>query len=1095
MGDLATRPMASYQLENHGDIQEEPAARSGGIPAELKRTGRGPGTTGDQHRVWWVWGLVVGPTGGTQRGRRIGRGQRRRSRLMQTFPVQSQRIQEDLRGLVAGDVGAGDIFVHLFASDGSIYEFRPLCVVRPRSRKDVSACVRYAAEMHLPVHARGAGSSTAGGSLGSGIVVDFSTYLRRVLETGPDWVRCQPGVVYEKLNLHLLQKTGRHFGPNPGIGAITTLGGMIARDGAGNRWLRYGRPSDHLREVELVLADGQIIRCTQEPVPSLAGLEVAQAEGVKGRLVAQLAELLHQHAHLIRQHHLPDWPFRRGYNLAGVLREEPDGQWVLDVPRLIAGSEGTLALITEVVLATQATARARAAAILGFASLEGAARAVPKVLLLRPSLCDLMDRRHLCLAREHEVRLDVLLPRQIEAALLVELDDEEPGALEERLGRLLSQASVPDPMWVHVAYEPDERELLLSLARMARPGLYRIRSPERPAPVLEDVGVPPDVLAPFLVRVQNIFQQHQITAAMYCHAGQGLVHFEPFLDLQNPAHRVTLRRLADEVYGQVDAFGGTLGLERGWGWSRAPYLAHLEKALYPLMEKIKYLWDPEGIFNPGKLLSEDREQFIRNLRSPIRGPGLSNSVAEAFAPAPSAEPVLAETSNPPPLRDLTELQLDWHPQPVAEIAEQCFGCGRCRTQSLPERMCPFFRIFPAEEASPRAKANLLRGIVSGRLSLTSLTQDDLKQIMDLCFHCHSCRLECPAGVDIPRLVSEAKGAYVAAKGIPLSDWVLVYLDKWAAWGSLLAPLLNPLLATRWFRWLMEKTLGIAQGRKLPRLAAQPFLRRAERKRWTRPVRTDGPKVALFVDLYANYFDPQLAEALVGILHRHGISVYVPPEQRIAGTPALLVGQMERFRRLAAHNTALLADAVRQGYHIITPEPAAALCLIHEYRGVLDDEDARLVADHTSEATTYLWRLHTGGRLELKFRPIQANLGYHLPCRLRALEVGSPGENLLRLIPGLVVHRLEEGCSGMGCAFGLKREHYRISLRMGWGLISRLRAPEIQAGATECSACKIQMEQGTTKPTLHPIKLLAYAYGLLPEVEALLRHPGKELLVT
>jgi len=1014
---------------------------------------------------------------------------------MQTFQVPSQRILEDLRGVVAGDVEVGDIFVHLFASDGSIYEFRPLCVVRPRSREDVSACVRYAAEMHLPVHARGAGSGTAGGALGSGMVVDFSTYLRRVLETGPNWVRCQPGIVYEKLNLHLLQKTGRHFGPNPGIGAITTLGGMIARDGAGNRWLRYGRPSDHLREVELVLADGQIIRCTQEPVPAPVRPEAAQTEGVKGRLVSQLAELLRQHADLIRQHHLADWLFRRGYNLAGVLRQEAAGQWVLDVPRLIAGSEGTLALITEVVLATQATPRAKAVGILGFTSLEAAARAVPEVLAHRPALCDLMDRRHLCLAREHEVRLDVLLPRQIEAALLVELDDEEPGALEERLGRLLNQVGRQEPLWVHTAYEPDERELLLSLARMARPGLYRIRSPERPVPVLEDVGVPPAALAPFLVRARNIFQQHQITAAMYCHAGQGLVHFEPFLDLQNPAHRVTVRRLADELYEQVYALGGTLGLERGWGWSRAPYLAQQEKALYPLMQQIKYLWDPEGILNPGKLLSDDREQCIRNLRVPIRAPGLPNRSAHASATASSAEPGEAAPSQPTPLRDLTELQLDWHPQQVAEIAEQCFGCGRCRTQSLPERMCPFFRIVPAEEASPRAKANLLRGIVSGRLELASLTQDQLKQIMDLCFHCHSCRLECPAGVDIPRLVSEAKGAYVAAKGIPLSDWVLVHLDKWAAWGSLLAPLINPLLATRWFRWVMEKALGIAQGRKLPRLAAQPFLRRAERKRWTRPVRADGPKVALFVDLYANYFDPQLAEALVGILHRHGIPVYVPPEQKIAGTPALMVGQMERFRRLAEHNTALLADAVRQGYHILTPEPAAALCLIHEYRWLLDDEDARLVADNTSEATTYLWRLHTGGRLDLQFRPIQATLGYHLPCRLRALEVGTPGENLLRLIPGLVVYRLEEGCSGMGGAFGLKREHYRTSLRMGWGLISRLRDPEIQAGATECSACKIQMEQGTTKPTLHPIKLLAYAYGLLPEVDTLLRQPGKELVVT
>ncbi len=1013
---------------------------------------------------------------------------------MQTFAVQSQRIQEDLRGVVAGDVEVGDIFVHLFASDGSIYEIRPLCVVRPRSREDVSACLRYAAETKLPVHARGAGSGTAGGALGSGIVVDFSKYLRRVLETGPDWVRCQPGIVYEKLNLHLLQKTGRHFGPNPGIGSITTLGGMIARDGAGNRWLRYGRPSDHLREVELVLADGQIIRCSQELLPSSAPSDAPAPLAVKHRLLFHLAKLLEQHAELISQQHLADWPFRRGYNLAGVLRRQLHGELVVDVPRLIAGSEGTLALVTEVVLATQPVPRARAVAVFGFASLEGAARAVEQLLSFRPSLCDLMDRRHLRLAREHEVRLEVLLPRDLEAAVLLELDDEEPLSLQERMARLVSQMSHKHDVWIHVAYEPDDRDLLLSLARMARPGLYRIRSPERPVPVLEDLAVPPSVLAPFFLRVQNIFQQYRITAAMYCHAGQGLVHFEPFLDLHNPAHRAALRRLADEVYEQVYAFGGSLGLERGWGWSRAPYLPQLEKALYPLMQQIKQLWDPEGILNPGKLLSGDREQLIRNLRRPVGNLNSRNHSSVVSVPS-STEPGLVETANATGLRDLTELQLDWHPQQVAEIAEQCFGCGRCRTQSLPERMCPFFRIFPAEEASPRAKANVLRGVLSGRLPLASLTQDELKKVMDLCFHCHSCRLECPAGVDIARLVCEAKGAYVAARGLTLSDWMMVHLDKLAAFGSLLAPMVNPLLGSRWFRWLMEKLLGIAQGRKLPPVAAQPFLRLASRHRWTRPVRAEGPKVVLFVDLYANYFDPQLAKALVGILHRHGIQVYVPAEQKPAGIPALALGQRERFRRLAEHNTALLAEAVRQGYHIITPEPAAALCLIHEYPWVVEDEEARLVAANTSEATTYLWRLHTSGQLDLRLQPIRATLAYHLPCRLRALEVGAPGENLLRLIPGLVVHRLEEGCSGMGGTFGLKREHYRTSLRMGWGLISRLRDPEIQAGVTECSACKIQMEQGTTKPTLHPIKLLAYAYGLLPEGETLLRSPGKELLVT
>ena len=190
-----------------------------------------------------------------------------------------------------------------------------------------------------------------------------------------------------------------------------------------------------------------------------------------------------------------------------------------------------------------------------------------------------------------------------------------------------------------------------------------------------------------------------------------------------------------------------------------------------------------------------------------------------------------------------------------------------------------------------------------------------------------------------------------------------------------------------------------------------------------------------------------------------------------------------------------AEAVRQGYHVVTTEPSAALCLTHEYPNLLDDDDARLVAQNTSEACSYLWRMHQAGQLELDFKPVNFTLGYHQPCHLRALNIGSPGENLLRLIPGLTVQHIEQGCSGMAGTFGLKRKNYRSSLRAGWGLISAMRDADIQFGTTECSACKMQMEQGTAKSTIHPLKILAHSYGLLPNAERLFNTRGEDLVVT
>ncbi len=402
---------------------------------------------------------------------------------------------------------------------------------------------------------------------------------------------------------------------------------------------------------------------------------------------------------------------------------------------------------------------------------------------------------------------------------------------------------------------------------------------------------------------------------------------------------------------------------------------------------------------------------------------------------------------------------------------------------------------PAEESSPRAKANLMRGILAGELPLSTLTSDEFKSVADLCVHCHMCRLECPASVDIPKLMTEAKGTYVLTNGLSTSDWFMSRVDRLSWLGSLAPPLANWAITNGPARWLLEKLVGVAQRRKLPRFASRSFLRIASRRRLDAPTRRDIAKVLYFVDTYANYHDPQLGEALVAVLEHNAVAAYVHPGQQSSGMPMIALGALGPARKLAEQNVAILAEAIRQGYHVVTTEPSAALALTREYPALVDDDEARLVAANTSEACTYLWRLHQQGKLQLDLRPVNAVLGYHQPCHVKALEVGAPGENLLRLVPGLVVNRTENTCSGMAGTFGLKRENYRASLRAGCPLINSLRSPRLQAGTTECSACKIQMEQGAGKPTIHPVKLLALAYGLMPEIGELLSAQVEELVVT
>ncbi len=993
--------------------------------------------------------------------------------MISRLDPQRERIQADLRGLLAGEVRCDDIALQLYCTDGSLYEVRPLAVVRPRNAADVAACVQYAAETGLPLSARGAGSGQAGESLCAGLVLDFSAHMRRIMHIGEETVRVQPGVVVERLNAHL-RRSGRGFGPDAGSSLVNTVGGAVAVDGAGRHYLGYGAVRDHLIGLEVVLADGTAISAGREP---LCDGRSRDPDPRKRQLVDHLADLLRKNQELI-DHHSPRVAVdRSGYRLDGVLTKDS-----FDLARMLAGSEGTLALWTEVELATQPLPGAVGAVLLMFDSLDRAARAVPEVLGHRPSSCDLFDRRHLSLARESEVRFDTLIPKHVEAVLLVEAAGAQPREVRRRLLELVDEVVHRKRLALDArqAFEVGELELFRQLAVKIPPALYRMKG-ARPLPSVEDAAVRPENLAELIARTQNVLKRHQLTAAMSAYAGQGQLHVYPFLDLADPRDAERLGSLTDDLCEVVLGLGGTISGERGVGLARTPLVGRQHGPLYEVFREIKRIFDPQGILNPGKVVGTDPRLHLRNLRPTVAAP--RREAGEETGGERGA------------LRDLVELQLDWEPSQVVEAARQCHGCGECRTQGSGLRMCPIFRILPAEEASPRAKANLIRGVLTGRLELSNLTSEAFKGVADLCVNCHMCVVECRAEVDIPKLMAEGKGAYVAANGLRFSDWLMTRVDLVSATASFAAPLANWALGNRQVRWLMEKLLGVAQGRKLPRSTSRPFLRRAARRRLTQPRRKSDRKVAFFVDTYANYHDPLLAECLVAILKHNGVAVYVPPRQTQSGASAVSLGALDHAQYLARRNVAVLADAVRQGYHVVTAEPAAASCITREYPNLVDDDDTRLVADHTSEACTYLWRMHTAGELQLDFKPIAATVGYHVPCRLRALGVGAPSENLLRLIPGLKVLRIEAGCSGMAGTFGLKQENYRASLRAGWQLISRLRDPAIQAGTTECSTCKMQMEQGTSKPTIHPLKLFALAYRLPPADEAILSRVSGDLIVT
>ncbi|WDQ19316.1 FAD-binding and (Fe-S)-binding domain-containing protein [Rhodopirellula sp. P2] len=1063
--------------------------------------------------------------------------------------IDSQRLHDDLRGLVSGDVLCDPVSTQLYASDASIYQIRPLAVVRPRSAADVSTTVQYACENDLPIHARGSGSGVSGESVGPGIVVDMSAHMKRISPSDDGMqVTVQSGATLASVN-RFLKGHRRWFGPDPATRSVTTMGGVIATNASGSHYLRSGSARNTVLSLRMIAADGRLVELSQhDPLPidddeakpengnldppqdlNVSLLDQAGEAGFVNRVSRGLVEIRNRfHSQL--EANVIQSPASGGYRLDDLY----DANHRVDLAKFFSGSQGTLGVMIDATLRTEAIPAHRGVVLFFFHRLDSATRAAVAALQHGPIACDVMDRRLLQIAREGEKRFTDVVPREAEAAMLVEIQGESLGDLYDRLAILRqSISSGHDAAFESVDTIRDEiRDLYWMLFRRVIPRQYRVRGTQMPQPFVEDIHSPPEQLPEMVVAVQNVLKRHQTTATIFAHAGHGQLHVRPMLDLQKDEDRRKIRPLSEEIASVVWDRGGQIGVEHAAGLSRSYLMPKQAGELWQAMGQVKRLFDPYHRFNPGKLFGAVLQKPDENLRPldqtiEIVASGRSvipssltmtseNPASENDASAPSTE--VADPDQPTPENEFAEDETSTEPEPakwvsslmphqpapqlevlqhwpggapITTTTRACNGCARCRADASDERQCPMFRITSIEEASPRAKANLLRGVLSGQLPVSELTGERAKAVADLCFNCHSCRVECPASVNIPKVVGEIKAQYVATNGLTLSDWLIGRIDMLAALGSRVAWLSNWMLRRRSLRWLAERTLGLSASREIPLLASESFVRYAVRRRWHRASPAGGLKVVYFVDHFANYHDPEIGRALAEILQHNRIGFYVPTGQSLSGMGRITAGDLKGARRVAKRNVRLLADAVRQGYTVLATEPAAALCLKHEYPNLLDTEDAHLVAEHSFEACHYLWSLHQENRLTLEFEPIQHRMLYHQPCHSRVLHSDTAAANLMQLIPQLEVDIVAKGCSGMAGTWGLQRKNYRNSLRIGWPMVSAVRKATSSAPTTECSACKLQMEHGGDYEAIHPLKLLAHSYGRLPALNLRGKAPLNE----
>lgn len=978
------------------------------------------------------------------------------------------QIRDDLRGDFRGRLHLDAVTRRVYAADASPFHVVPAAVAVPVDDADLRTLARYAHEHAVPLVARGAGTGLAGEALGPGVVVDLGTHFRTIGDITADAVTCEAGVTHAALNAALAPH-GRRFAPDPASAATCTVGGMVATNASGGNAFRYGYTREYVRSLRVVWDDGtgDDVRNAERGVRNPPPLRTQEVH-------AQTTALLAQNRELIRVTR-PATRFNRcGYVLADVLTA--DG---LDLAKLLTGSEGTLGFVTAVTLKTVAVPGGTCVAVVGFPTLDAAIRAGGDLRIADGIVaCDLLDSRQLAVSRA--IRTGpaedgvVAVPVGVGAALILTFE-----ADTERAAAGLAHAGVNRLRAGHVhrvlsdpACDPAAAARVRRFRDAAVSGLYAVGPGARPVAGVEDVGVPPEELAKFVTGVQAALRKFDLAGSILAHPLTGVVHLRPFVDLANPDHRAKLWPLAEAVHGLALRLGGTVSAQHGTGLARTPWVEKQSGPLIPVFRELKRIFDPKGILNPGKIVGPD--------------------------PSRPAWPLLEPPTEATPLRTTARTPLlVWDAGGPLAAATACNSCGDCRTTSSRVRMCPVFRATSREAATPRAKALLARDLF-GPAADPGLVADDVRELAGLCVNCKMCRDDCRAGVDVPKLMLEAKAAHHAAHGLDRDDWVLARAESFAALAGDFAFTANRVLGNAAARWAIEKLFGVSRHRTLPKFTNRTFLRRATRAGLTRRGVAAGPRVALFVDTFANYNDPLIGEAAAAVLARHGFAVHVPSRQRGSGVAALAQGDAETARETAAHNVRLLADLVRDGYHIICPEPTAAVALTQDYLDLLDDPDATLVAENTSELSAFLWELHAAGKLDTDFRPLDVQLGHHVPCHVKALRGGTDagrvgGPRLLELIPGVRVRTIDVGCSGMAGTWGLGAANYAASLAAGAPLFAELDRPGVTFGSTECGACRMQMQEGSGKRTLHPVQYLALGYGLLPELgRKLLRPLGKRV---
>lgn len=967
-----------------------------------------------------------------------------------------EQLQQLARSL-KGDLHTDRKMRVLYATDASAYREMPLAVAIPRDKDDIRTLIDFARKHGTSLIPRTAGTSLAGQVVGNGIVVDVSRNFTRILEVNAaeKWVRVEPGVVRDELNLHL-KPYGLFFGPETSTANRAMIGGMVGNNSCGSNSVVYRSTREHLLEVKALLSDGSEVEF--KTISADEFHEKCELQNLEGQIHRSLRSMLSDYNNQLEiRKEFPKPSVERrntGYAIDLMLETAPftAGMPDFNFCKLIAGSEGTLAFLTEIKLnLVDLPPKETGLLCVHFNSVDESLRANLIALRHNPTASELIDHYVLECTKDN--------PEQRKNRFFVQGD---PGAIlvvefkKDTQEEIRAIASVVESEMRAAGYGyhfpllfGEDTQKIWKLRKAGLGLLSNLPGDEKAVAVIEDTAVDVNDLPDFILDFNVILKKHGLYSVHYAHAGSGEIHLRPIINLKTAEGHRLFRIIAEEIATLVKKYKGSLSGEHGDGRLRGEFIRQMiGDKNYALIKQLKEVWDPQHIFNPGKIVdTPPMDSFLRY---------------DAGQVTPKFETIFR-----------------FHDQDILQHAEQCNGSGDCRKSHLSGgTMCPSYMATRDEKDTTRARANILREFLTRSDKANRYDNREIYEVMDLCLSCKACKSECPSNVDVAKLKAEFLQHYYDANGAPLRAHLIARFTQLSRLGLLAPGLYNFVMSSSLVSGLVKRLAGFAAGRSLPLLhgySLRSWHLRHRKKNAKDRVYPNG-KVYLFCDEFTNYNDTHIGEQAILLLERLGYDVEIPLHEE-SGRTWLSKGFVRKAKEIANKNIVLLSDIISAETPLVGIEPSAILTFRDEYPDLATDENltaAKKLAGNALMFDEFIVRELAAGRINVgQFSAERREIMLHGHCQQKSVGDLNATVKMLAIPAGHSVKTVPSGCCGMAGSFGYEAEHFDISQRIGELVLfpSVRNAPEEVQVAAPGTSCRHQIKDGTGRHAKHPIEIM------------------------